>query len=536
MLQQQQSQTLKEWVDAFELGPEDLDYLTHVLLEKETPLTTDDISLALLSRRLEQDTNHVHKQYSAPSMYLPRSLYTLGQELVFPILDYSQGRVVAIRDGSNPDQGSFKVIQVEFEGGTALEFACGLTDHVLNEQPDRDGADLYPSMGAQEQILAEFKTQLNPRIESQLLDTNDIVNQAGYWFPRDLLLEVNVGHLNLAEATLDIAGGGPMSTDQMLPQLDLPQDANTKLQAFSLNYALQGDERFDEVGPTGSMLWFLRRLAPPEILDPPHRLLYEPVSFSPDSLTTELRNLAREIDDELEDQSNGTETDSTVRLVLPFHHRWSGTLPLSSRIAHLFPTATISPRVRVTLVDGHSGEKVKGWVVLQERFIWGLGVWYEKYDVPAGAYLSVTRGETSGEVVVTFQRRLPVREWVRSATAENHRLRFSMTKRSITLEYADEVIVASNDLGMIEKIQMSLYEQGIQLEQIVLDVFQDLVKLTPQGTVHASTLYHAVNIIRRVPPAPIFAQLASRNCYQHVGDAYWRLDPGASTSTTKVTL
>ena len=58
----------------------------------------------------------------------------------------------------------------------------------------------------------------------------------------------------------------------LLKDTGLPSNVNPRLQAFSLNYALQEDTRFDEVGPAGQLLWYLRRLEPPEVLYPPRRL------------------------------------------------------------------------------------------------------------------------------------------------------------------------------------------------------------------------------------------------------------------------
>jgi hypothetical protein len=51
-----------------------------------------------------------------------------------------------------------------------------------------------------------------------------------------------------------------------------------------------------------------------------------------------------------------------------------------------------------------------------------------------------------------------------------------------------------------------------------------LAKLNPQSHVHASELYTAVNIIRRCPPGPILALLASRPWFIHVGDLHYRFD------------
>jgi hypothetical protein len=45
--------------------------------------------------------------------------------------------------------------------------------------------------------------------------------------------------------------------------------------------------------------------------------------------------------------------------------------------------------------------------------------------------------------------------------------------------------------------------------------------LSPQGTVHALTLYSAVNVAMRVPPGPILTTLVTDERYDMVGDNYW---------------
>ena len=44
---------------------------------------------------------------------------------------------------------------------------------------------------------------------------------------------------------------------------------NDKLMEFSLNYELQEDPRFDEVGTTGVIAWFLKKLEPQSVLETP---------------------------------------------------------------------------------------------------------------------------------------------------------------------------------------------------------------------------------------------------------------------------
>ncbi len=58
-------------------------------------------------------------------------------------------------------------------------------------------------------------------------------------------------------------------------------------------------------------------------------------------------------------------------------------------------------------------------------------------------------------------------------------------------------------------------------------VMRELSKSNPQGHVHAQELYAAVNLVRRTPPAPIFAALETNPKFVHVGDLHFRLDEEA---------
>jgi hypothetical protein len=62
-----------------------------------------------------------------------------------------------------------------------------------------------------------------------------------------------------------------------------------------------------------------------------------------------------------------------------------------------------------------------------------------------------------------------------------------------------------------------------------VNTVKELAKLNPQAHVHATELYAAINIIRRCPPEPILALLASRPWFDHVGDLHFRfIDAEAS--------
>jgi hypothetical protein len=56
-------------------------------------------------------------------------------------------------------------------------------------------------------------------------------------------------------------------------------------------------------------------------------------------------------------------------------------------------------------------------------------------------------------------------------------------------------------------------------------ILPGLVSLSPQATVHAKTIYSAVNVLRRTPPGPVFALLSTEPCFVPMGGGYWTFDP-----------
>jgi hypothetical protein len=68
-----------------------------------------------------------------------------------------------------------------------------------------------------------------------------------------------------------------------------------------------------------------------------------------------------------------------------------------------------------------------------------------------------------------------------------------------------------------------LWSNKRSLEDLTAMMTRELSKLTPQGHVHAQELYAAINLVRRVPPAPLLAMLASKPEFTHVGDLHFRL-------------
>ncbi len=511
------------WAE-FELNETDLNLIDNLLLERGVPLTPKEMAEALVGNRVDREHQAFEQsKLSAAHLYLPAERYLPGQQLRFHNLANQVGTVTRVRASSNPDLPAFEVIEVELNG-QLREFAAGLDDHPLNstQLPAADSnGELSPEL-----IMTRHGGRISQAVDAGLAKRPEVVRIAGRWFHRGLLAEINEGHLNLAEAVLDVAAGGPLPTKDLVEHMETPPGLDPLLTEFSADYALQEDERFDEVGPAGKVLWFLKRLEPPEVLQTPLRLVDQAESHDRSLLGPELLTLERELDDELSpDGSPGDPAPQEIKLVLPFPHWSVGSLPLSPRLQPMFPTAYESPRIRFILVDGHSGAKFPGWVVRTQRYVFGLADWFRQYDVPAGGLLRVRPGREDGEVLVEAVDPRRRNDWIRIASVgEDGRIGLRMLKHPVGTAYDDRRIVGVLDRQALEAAWQRSPQRLLPLDRLVPQMFRELSKLNPQATVHAEALYSAVNVIKRVPPGPILAELMSRPYFESVGDHYWRLN------------
>ncbi len=514
----------RQWAHQFTVQPEHVEYLMNVLLEREKPLSSADLARALIQRQLDENYAALQAQYKDVLLYNPSQTYEVGQRLIFPTLGYGTATVTAIRPGFNPEYGDFNVIAVEFDDSAdPREFAADLKpSHKLNDEV----ADFMLAAPGEEltteQVLAEIGEDFIPELESALLEEDNLLFVTRRWFPQDLLLEVNEGHLNLAEAVLDMVNGGPLTTQGILEQIGGLGDADAELQSFSLNYALNQDPRFDEVGPAGEVLWYLASLEPAEVRQMPPVLRYTPGETDRAHLTPDMIALEREIGDEHSPLPDPGKVDqATVTLIYP--HRRAGTLPLNPVTRRVFPTARRAPRIYVTLVDGQDGEEFTGWVVHQEHYVYGLLPFYTKHKLPIGGYVTVRRGEGPGRIIVDYHAYRPRTEYVRLIGVENNQLQIDSTKRAIGADYDDLMIIGIDELAPVEAYAQLLQNQRRALPALLRLIVPPLARLNPQGTVHARTLYSALNVFRRCPPGPMLAMLNANPDFENVGGHYWRL-------------
>jgi hypothetical protein len=372
-------------------------------------------------------------------------------------------------------------------------------------------------------IFKVFGARIEKNLEAALKDDDGLVKIAGRWFPRSLLIDINQGQLNLAEAVLDMSAGEPLLTEALIKEVEVPSGVNSRLAEFSLNYALQDDDRFDEVGPAGQVLWCLRRLEPEYVRTIPPPLQYIEIEHDRGNLDDGMRNLEAQLDDELtpsQDNDPGSGISSvTISLIYP--HLRAGTLPMSVRARKLFPTAYESPRVRFTLVDGKTKQLIPAWVVRNSGYVYGLRDWYKSHQLIPGSLVQIRRGEKPGEVIVEVKNQRSSKDWVRTViVGTDGGIVFAMLKQSITAEINDRMAIHISDFKALDP----LWEKKRSFEDLVIMIMHELTKSNPQGHVHAQELYAAVNLLRRVPPAPLLALLATNPKFKLVGDLHFRLN------------
>jgi len=212
---------------------------------------------------------------------------------------------------------------------------------------------------------------------------------------------------------------------------------------------------------------------------------------------------------------------TTLALIYP--HWRAGTLPLTIRTRGLFPQSSAhhSP---VVLIDGQSGDKMQGWVVHQEQYVYGLKEWYKRYDLPVGAFVKLERTRDPRVLTIDFEARRLKRLWMKVASVEEGKLAFQMSKVPITCEYDEQLSIGEEDPAASDRVWQRTEAQNDNLFDLMLQVMPELIKLSPQATVHAKAVYSAVNILRRTPPGPIFALLSIEPCFVAMGGGYWTYD------------
>lgn len=522
---QRKTQTAEYWQE-FVLSPADIEFLQNLLLDAEQPISTHVLAEALIGEHCRREEAALRAELSRGTIYQPKKRFAVGETVLFPALDFRLGEVVAVRPGVNPEYGEFEVITVDFgPDRRQRSFAAGLTaPHKLNVNTPElliTGSAEPPA-----RLLATVAAALPAALRAQLARQPDFAVFEDRWLLRSLLADIHVGHLNIAEAAIEMRGA-PVETAALLADLDLPAGIKPDVLAFSLNSALSADGRFDQVGPGETRCWVLRRMEPSEALETPPALRFTPIPYDRSLVAPDLLQVEWELDDEWSDDvlaepSAARANLPSTTLLLIYPHLISGTLPLNKHTRPFFPQGH-GERTAVTLIDGRWGQRFTAWVVSAGRYVAGLRPWFEKHKLPAGAYIVLERRDKSGEIVVDFKPKRMRREWMRKAQVVDGKIDIQLRKGEVACEYDETVIIGDERPDEIAKLRATPAFAERPLDQIVYEIFTDLAGLSQSGSVHAKTVYSAVNLIRRCPPGPIFAILSSDPRIQEIGGGLYRL-------------
>lgn len=244
------TQTGEYWRDEFDVTEEDLGGLYELFLEEGEPRPTTYLAERLIERRCQEEEETLQKALEKKGViYQPRESYAVGERLIFPALGGVLGTVVSVRPGENPELGEFSVIQVEMEGrGRVREFAA---DFSFSHRLNREEKVLLPG-----ELYRRYSQYLLSKLWERLEASPDFVHVGDQWFLGGLMAEVHIGHLNIAEAMIDLADA-PLTSEALLEEVELDAEVPLTARVFSMNYALALDDRFMNVGSQNSPRWFL---------------------------------------------------------------------------------------------------------------------------------------------------------------------------------------------------------------------------------------------------------------------------------------
>jgi hypothetical protein len=240
--------TLDFWVEDYTPSPTELEGLYSFALDSGKPQELEVLSAEAIRRRVARITEaHAAATKGSGRIYSPAEQYKKGDKVIFAILDGLTGTVEGIRPGNNPHYGTYEVISVTTPAG-GREFAAALgMPHTLSQTQ----VDVSP-----DEVATRFASIVAPGLATVLGADPEWVHYGHHWCLRGLLPEINVGHLNLAEAVAMLADG-PLSSGEFLPELDLPGKASVQTKEFALVLSLSRDARFRNVGALEAPLWAL---------------------------------------------------------------------------------------------------------------------------------------------------------------------------------------------------------------------------------------------------------------------------------------
>jgi hypothetical protein len=508
----------------FSVSDKDVERVYAYMLEKGEAVPAVDLTRTVIAARAHEEQERRARLNTEAQLYQPKNEYRVGQRLVFSALNEVEGTVTEVRPSDNARLAPFQVVRVSFPDGSVRDFAGQYNaPHPLNEaKPVAMGA----ADEAPDEIFARYGAGIERTLTLRLRGDKEFVEQDNQWLLRDALSPVDDFGLNILEAAIE-QNNAAMTTAELARvlkndagmNLEL-DDARRETTLFSLNYALTRDERFVDVGSRSETRWYLIRLVPPDVLATPRILQFGQGLETEENLPAELETILAEIQDDNNDDLTAETAPAPVNLVLTYPHRRAGSLPLTAGVRALFPTA--DKPMLVTLVDEYQ-VRMPVWVVPDDNYIYGLKSWYDKYKMNPGAQLELVPHAEPFTASLRFQPRREGKSlWVRTAKAENLRLTFGTAPRPVAFKYDEEMLIVAEDQGGLDRLTASGYGDR-PIGQLLLDIFPELIKLGGGSSIHAKTLYSAVNFARRAGARAVFSALVNGEAFSFTSGGYFVL-------------
>ncbi len=540
--------TLRYWQD-FELAGGDLEYLSELLIEEEAPLSVEVLTRRLMEKRVENEKAAWDDREAKGRIYQPREAYAEGDHLVFSTLGDAVGTVIGVRPGRHPDYKPFEVIQVRMQGnGEVKEFASSLSHpHALNiiqvNQEEDVSLDDLDSVAAT--LFERYGSYVTPAVLEGLRESPEFVEFGDEWFLRGFLVPVQEGHLNLAEAVLDLAAGFS-SAKEIMDVLEMPAETSQAVQMFSLNHALASDkqERFTFAGTKSTAEWCLPRVAEAKSL----RFGQGPRDISLSHLLDDVVEIVSGGD--LERGSPGQEKEWSH--VLTFYDWYWGHLPYDAGARDLLPEPFLEGQSRTRLhlrpasgtehfpvVVYYPSDRQFGW--------WGSGElrsFFETRELAPGATVRVRRtrsSETDGVYELDYlsgpATKMEMLDYEEGGKPVFRRL-------SLRCQLDEEMSMPRSRFSALEALSL-LDESERRVTSLLLKTaFQRVGEklLRGLGIVYRASftdLYVAANIERPLPARILEAIFEQKPypCFYIDEDGYYVHDPGRSDAqSTRIRL
>ena len=241
---QRKTQTESYWSEQYEITAHEVGRTYDLVLDAGRPVQASVLACALIEAACRREEAMIQAELSRGVPYRPMGSYQLGEQMTFPAFDYAWATVIGSRPARNPEHGEFVAIQVQFEGDERVrEFASQLHGgHKLDRGPEEGGLLAAGAARSTDELCDLYGGVVEPKLAAALATHAEFVRFGDEWFLREFLVPVSIGQLNIAEALIEVKGM-PLSTSDLLTDLDLPAEVPDQIRSLSLKRALLHSSR-----------------------------------------------------------------------------------------------------------------------------------------------------------------------------------------------------------------------------------------------------------------------------------------------------